>query len=149
MYRGERALWPHRVHLQHHGPHQAPKSKGKDISPASPHQKLPWISAGERGERSESSSFGYLQIPSAWPGCSPSLPGHEAGNPSGNPPGDPAKLSPPLPLCTQGIVQSFVFSEQQQNSWSLQRYFPLLFLRLGVIHHTCCPFFPTEILCMG
>lgn len=127
MFRGERAPWP---------PSAAASPAGPQIKRQKfPSSKTPLDLRGERGGRSESCSFGCLQIPSAWPGCSVSLPGHQAGNPSGNPPGDPAQpqiqKTPPLPLCTQLF---------QQNSWSLQRYFPLLILQLGVIHHTCYPF---------
>lgn len=87
-------------------PTRPPQSEGKDISPAFPDQKkLPWISGGEGGGRSESSSLGCLQIAPAWPGCPPSLLGQVI------PVGSPRRSSQThcsSPLCTQGLCTAFL-----------------------------------------
>lgn len=69
-------------------------------------------SQGDKSKaRSESFSFGHLQIPSAWPSCSPSLRVHAAGNPGGNQPKahrtQRSYLCSTLTLCKEEMLRAF------------------------------------------
>lgn len=77
-----------------------------------------WISGDKRKERSESFTFGHLQIPSAWHSCSLSLHVHAAGNPGGN------NREPQCNPVTSTFALLLPFAKKRCRVFSWERWAP-------------------------